>query len=322
MHLFSFFLLVISFFLGDLSIAEEISSINGDIISKRYSFSDIRAVIFDMDGVFRRGFDAIDSSDALISWMEEQAMPGVILTNECRYTLSQLRKDLRHMNIPYPDSWDIYTSALAARDFFQSHLFENKPVFVYVVGGGGLKKALQQVRKESFFVVEEPPEGKPEEYSLYVVFGSVDKIKIWDLENATRWINLGAKVLTTCPDVADPSSKGSSLIGMPHHLLHMIKICAPCTPYSIGKPHPFMVKKAIELLRKKDPSLRDKEILFVGDSLDTDIRTAFEAGIPSALVLSGNTRMEGIGRHAVKPDFIFPSVREILEAFISSKKRR
>lgn len=308
------------FFCGS-SIAENQFSETHSFANESFSsLSSIRAVIFDMDGVFRRGFDAIDFSDSLIKWMEENSINGMILTNECRYTPSQLRKDLHHMNIPYPDSWDIYTSALAARDFFQDHLIESKPIFVYVVGEGGLKKALNQVNRESFFVMEELPEdNKLKKCSLYVVFGSVDRIKIWDLENATKWINAGAKVIMTCPDISDPSSKGSSLIGMPNHLVHMIKMCAPCAPYSIGKPHPFMIKKALQLLREKDPTLQDKEILFVGDSLDTDIRAAFETGIPSALVLSGNTRLEGVSYHAIEANFIFPSVKEILDAFISSK---
>ena len=64
----------------------------------------IRSLILDMDGVLRRGFDVIEGAASLISWMTKNKIPGMILTNECRYTEKQLRAHLNKMKIPYPAS--------------------------------------------------------------------------------------------------------------------------------------------------------------------------------------------------------------------------
>ncbi|MFT4553209.1 MAG: HAD superfamily hydrolase (TIGR01450 family) [Chlamydiales bacterium] len=318
---FLFFLTVFSICSYAAPHAEEAQD-SSDLLSSindRSDLQNIRAVIFDMDGVLRIGYDAIDGANDLINWMDDRGIPAVVLTNECRYTSDELRRDLKHMEISFPDSWGIYTSAMAMRDFFQDHLKITKPVYVYVVGENGIRKASMQVEREGVTFTRDLPDEKLEDLSLYVVFGSVDRIQITDLENATRWIRAGAKVITTCPDVSDPSSKGSTLVGMPNHLVHMIKMYAPCVPYSIGKPHPFMIKEALRLLTEKDKTLEQNEILFVGDTIDTDIRIAFEACIPSALVLSGNTKADAIESNAVQASYVFPSVKELLEVFVESK---
>ena len=82
----------------------------------------IKAVMLDMDGVLRRGFEAIKGSNSLISWMSSKSIPGMIVTNECRYTEDELRLDLKKMGISYPASMPIYTSAMAMRDFFKEKI--------------------------------------------------------------------------------------------------------------------------------------------------------------------------------------------------------
>lgn len=59
------------------------------------------------------------------------------------------------------------------------------------------------------------------------------------------------------------------------------------------------------------------DCLFIGDSLGTDIRTALENGIDSALVMSGTTTPERLARSAVQPNFVFPSIRELHNALVS-----
>jgi len=279
----------------------------------------IRAVIFDMDGVLRCGFDKIEGATEMIKWMDENDVPGLILTNECRYSEAQLREDLRGMGIDYPMLWEIYTSGHSVRDYFQHKVQSNGNIYVYVIGEAGLRQAMGEVSVDNFHIRSVLPAAS-EKDSLYVVFGSVDQIQINDLEHAIKWINAGAKVLTTCPDYSDPSSKGNKLVGMPHHMVHIIKMSAPCIPYSLGKPHPFITQAAIARLQKKEPSLKPHEILFVGDSLDTDIRAAFEGGLSSALVLTGNTRNEGANHYIVQADFIFSSIKELHHSLAESRR--
>ena len=99
--------------------------------------------------------------------------------------------------------------------------------------------------------------------NLYVVIGSKNKILDSDIEEAVKWVRCGAKVVTTCPDIADPGAKGDNALMMPNHILHIIKRLIPCTSYCVGKPNPIMIKKAIDIL-SKDNNIKTEEILFVG----------------------------------------------------------
>lgn len=280
---------------------------------------DIKAIIFDMDGVLRCSYNPLKGASEMIDWMSSKGIPGVILTNECRYTPLTIYEDLRSMGIPIPATWPIYTSALAVRDFFETQKIANGDTYVLVVGEEGIKEAVNQVKRKNVRVCTVLPKYAELKDETFVVFGAVDRIKIADLEAAATWINSGAKVITTCSDISNPSSRGAILVGMPGHMVHMIKIHAPCNPYSLGKPHPFMMRKAMDHLLQINPGLKREEILFVGDSIDTDIRLAFEHGVKSALVLTGNTRLEGVNAHVIKPDYVFTSVNELWRVLSSVK---
>lgn len=117
---------------------------------------------------------------------------------------------------------------------------------------------------------------------LYLIIGTVNKIKIKDLNRVAA----GAKIIITCPDTTEPSSKGDCNLGMPNHMLHMIGYNIKTSSYSTGKPNPIHKDIIMETLKLKLPN----EILFIGETLYTDIRLAEESNFKSCLVLSGNTR--------------------------------
>ena len=50
-----------------------------------------------------------------------------------------------------------------------------------------------------------------------------NKITIKLLQNIMKWAQFNPKVLTTCEDNSDPSSKGDFTLGLPNHLLHLLK---------------------------------------------------------------------------------------------------
>ena len=58
--------------------------------------------------------------------------------------------------------------------------------------------------------------------------------------------------------------------------------------------------------------------MFVGDSLDTDMRTAMENGVDSALVLTGTADLDRVRRSALVPSFIFDSIAHLHQALEAS----
>lgn len=77
-----------------------------------------------------------------------------------------------------------------------------------------------------------------------------------------------------------------------------------------------MMRRAKERMQAHQGALKGKEILFVGDSMNTDIRLGFESGMRTALVLTGNTRADDVKNHVLQPDVVLHSVKDLLAGFL------
>ena len=51
----------------------------------------------------------------------------------------------------------------------------------------------------------------------------------------------------------------------------------------------------------------------IGDTMETDIRGAFEAGLLAYLVLSGSTHLEAVGDYVYQPTRVLQSVADLVE---------
>jgi ribonucleotide monophosphatase NagD (HAD superfamily) len=75
-----------------------------------------------------------------------------------------------------------------------------------------------------------------------------------------------------------------------------------------GKPSALMLQAALDLL-----GLPAERCLMTGDRLETDIRMGSEAGMKTALVLTGATRRSDLAGARVQPDWVLERVDEILQ---------
>ena len=57
------------------------------------------------------------------------------------------------------------------------------------------------------------------------------------------------------------------------------------------------------------------ETIVIGDRLYTDILSGINAGVETALVLTGEATRKDAEESSYKPDYIFPTVRELHEAW-------
>jgi len=267
-----------------------------------------KGIIFDMDGVLRIGSHPVKYANEIIQLMKKQNLPGMISTNECRYTESELRDDLDELGINVPEEWCIYTSGMAVRDYLakkiQKHTDEN--FSIGIIGERGLFETVNELTHlNNCEICDIPPKY---ETRKILIIGTVNKIKISNLEKGLKWIQSGAKVITTCSDVSDPASKGDFNLGMPNHILHLLRYnTIGVKSYSLGKPHPIHA----EHIRKNFSNVDDRELLFVGDTLYTDIQLAEESNFSSCLVLSGNSSKETLKTYIIEPDIIIESIRDL-----------
>lgn len=262
------------------------------------------AVVFDLDGVLRIGSAAVPGANDAVKMLTERGIPFMICTNECRYVPSQIAQMLHDMGVEIPPATPIYTAGLAVRDYLQSKIDRKEALGIGIVGEQGLHHVLSvfgdRIIEEPMQVVNQIGNHPTQQYlKQYLVIGTLNEHSPPVLDKIRKWIHAGAVVITSCCDLSDPSA---ATMGMPNALLQMCGFRA--TPYTTGKPHPIWARAILS----RFPGYAAHEILFVGDTLYTDIRLAEESGFQSALVLCGNTTREALKDSVVSPDHVIESV--------------
>lgn len=276
----------------------------------------IKVVIFDMDGVLRIGNNIVDGAQNIIPDLKNKLnIDSVILTNECRYTNKYLSRNLVNIGVNLCNNSIIYTASNNIANFLEKQLSKSKKIEVVVIGEEGLIHNINKLENYDNLIIHDLKEEEPtiQDGSIfYMIIGTVNKITIKLLQNILKWAEFEPKVLTTCEDNNDPSSKGDFTLGLPNHLLHLLKFNAKLNHYSLGKPNPMIKENVLKKIHNKfNKKIKPNEILFIGDTIYTDIRLALESNFYSLLVLSGNTKEQGINNSIISPDFVLNSVKDL-----------
>lgn len=264
--------------------------------------TDQNAFLLDMDGVIYRDDHIIPGADRLIELFQEKSIPFLFLTNNSMPTAEDLAVKLKHLGFKdlYPRHF--YTSALNTADF----LHETHPnCTAYVVGEAGLSSALQDVKipNDSFaphYVVV--GEGTP----------SMDK-----LTKAHELLEKGARLVVTNPDSWCPSGSNKTRPGA-GALAAYLQTSSGQRPYYLGKPNPYMFSRARRKLESTYSQPRD--VIMIGDTMETDIRGAVEIGIQAYLVLTGSTSLGELNDYVYQPTRVLGSVADLIEEIESGKQ--
>ncbi|MFP4165179.1 MAG: HAD-IIA family hydrolase [Chitinispirillaceae bacterium] len=250
----------------------------------------MKHVISDMDGVIYRGKNLISGAKEFVSELISSQTSFLFLTNNSEQMPLDLKRKLENRGIQGVQECNFITSAMATAAF----LHNQRPAgTVYAIGGGGL---ISELYKAGFSVSESNPD--------YVVVGKTNSFNFQMLKKAITLIMNGAKFIGTNPDVIDPVESGfEPACGS---LLAAIEIATGKKPYIVGKPNSLMMTIALNQL-----GVQANETVMIGDRMDTDIVAGMEAGMKTALVLSGVSSKESLNDFPYKPDYVFENVGEI-----------
>lgn len=149
-----------------------------------------KGIVFDMDGVLRIGKTPIPKASFIIDLMVKYNIPGMISTNECRYTDLELREDLNDIGINIPDNWSIYTAGMAVRDYLKKIINknENKIYNIGIIGERGLFETINSLTISKNCTISDLPSPNKSANNILII-GTVNKIKITTLEKGLKWIN-------------------------------------------------------------------------------------------------------------------------------------
>jgi 4-nitrophenyl phosphatase len=256
--------------------------------------SEIKAVVCDMDGVLWKGDMALAGMAEFFAFLRHRQIPFVLATNNAGKHPHDYVTKLARMGVPNVESWQIVTSSTATADYLTG--IYPQGTRLYVIGNAGLPQVLQ----EAGFVMAEDKVAA-------VVAGIDSEFSYAKAKKATLLIrNDGAAFIGTNPDLTYPSPEG--LIPGAGSIIGMIELATDVQPILIGKPARAMFDVAVQRL-----GTTPHETLMLGDRLDTDIEGGANAGLQTALVLTGVSKLENVT--LVQPDYIFDDLPALIETW-------
>ncbi|MDP9805757.1 NagD protein [Trueperella bonasi] len=249
------------------------------------------AWLIDMDGVLVHEGLALDGAKEFLERLEEKDIPHLILTNNSIFTTRDLSARLASSGLDVPAE-RIWTSALATARFLSGQT-DNKRV--YVLGEAGMTTALYE---EGFIMTSDRPE--------FVVLGETRTYSFEAITKAIRLIQGGARFIATNPDATGPSAEGD--IPATGAVAAMIEKATGRSPFFVGKPNPVMLRNGLNKI-----GAHSEHTSIVGDRMDTDIQAGVETGLTTHLVLTGSTEESEIENFPFRPDYVHPSIAEVIE---------
>lgn len=271
------------------------------------AFTNIRALIIDMDGVLWHGDQPLPELIDFFQTLRDRQLRFILATNNASRTVEQYVNKLAGMGVAV-DRNEILTSSMATASYLAEHT-DPALTRVFVIGESGARQPLIErgFTLTGLYEVNDASGAGTKVGADFVVCG-MDRDLSWDkLATATLNIRAGAKFIGTNPDTTLPTEHG-----MTHGngaILAALQAATGVVPIIIGKPEPPMYQQAIALLGA-DPA----ETIAIGDRLETDILGAVRAGIRSLMVLTGVSSEEDIHATDYQPTWVMPDIRAVTQA--------
>lgn len=249
----------------------------------------IQAFLLDMDGTIYLGKELIPGAVDFVQFLQEQEIPFLFLTNNPSSDAVYYSSKLQQMGIDVSPV-NILTAGAATAIY----LSEETPYRrVFVLGTPSFEAELQRVGMQL------------EDTNPDAVVLSFDKTLTYPkLERACLLLSKGIPYIATNPDRVCPMEYG--YIPDCGAIAALLEAATGRRPLYIGKPEPRFAWMALRKLGT-DPA----HTAMVGDRLYTDMVMAKHAGMPSILVLTGETTPDHLSALVETPDFVVSSVREL-----------
>jgi HAD superfamily hydrolase (TIGR01450 family) len=236
------------------------------------------AYVFDLDGTIYLGEELLPGARALVETLRERGAAVRFVSNNPTRDPEQYAGKLDRLGLPTPVEHIVNTTVTMTRWLLDHH----PGAVVFPIAEAPLKRALEAA---GIRMSEDPAE-------IDIVVSSFDRAfdygKLQIAFDAIRTHGRAALVATNpdrfCPLPGDRGEPDCAAITA------AIEACTGSTcRATVGKPDRAMLDAALRGL-----DIAPADCLVVGDRLGTDIRLGRNAGMPTALVLTGDTQRDDL----------------------------
>ena len=264
----------------------------------------IEGYIFDLDGTIYTGERALPGAVELVAKLRQRGKKILFVSNKPLEPRQAYACKLTRLGIPTPPE-DVLTSAYILGLYLSQH---QSGLNLYVIGE---EKLRAELRNYGLKVVDDLWEQDSTQvldtHGIDAVVVAFDRtLDYRKINTAYQALSRGARFFATNADKACPMpdgtipDAGATIAALEHLSGRKVELVA-------GKPSPLILEIALNLLE-----LPASKCLLVGDRLETDIRMGLEAGMSTALVLSGVSSHLDVNSSNYHPDLVLNDLNEML----------
>jgi len=253
----------------------------------------MKAILFDLDGVFYEGDQAIAGAAEVAAWVKQHNIPHLFLTNTTSKPRTALVEKLATFGITTDES-HLLTPPVAAVKWLD-----------HMGIGGKLALFVSQATRQEFDRFE-IAEGSSEEQVAAVVVGDLGEA--WDfatLNSAFRYLMQKPRPMLIALGMTRYWKAEDGLRLDVGAFVAALQNATGIAPVVTGKPAVAFYQSACEILNVK-PS----EAVMIGDDIKGDIEGAQAAGLKALLVQTGKFQPDDLTL-GIAPDGLLASVCEL-----------
>lgn len=251
---------------------------------------DAELFLLDMDGTLYLGDNVIDGAIEFVNTIARTGRRYIYLTNNSSRSGKDYVPRLNALGFPCR-SEDVFSSGMATA-MYLNEKFPHEPVYPV-----GTKRFMEELESYGVRLSEVSPRAVAVGFDTELTYEKLDK--------AVSFIRKGAAFIAANPDFVCPMPKGEVLPDC-GSICRLISAASDVQPLFIGKPN----RRMIDIISQKT-GVPNGKIAMVGDRLYTDIAAGINAGAISVCVMSGETTEKLLEASDIKPDYVFPSVKEL-----------
>jgi 4-nitrophenyl phosphatase len=251
-----------------------------------------KLVIFDLDGTLYLDGVPFPGVKELIASIREHGIHVAFLTNNSSKSTASYFKKLVGMGLAGHKREVITSTQAAISHILKIH--QNVPFHVL-----GTDDVIGEIEDAGVRVIRDDtvtPGGVLLTYDTALTYEKICQ--------TTALIRKAPVYLATHPDMVCPTQNGP--VPDVGTFIAMFEAATGRRPHVLGKPEADMLLVACDRF-----GVSGKDALMVGDRLYTDIRAGINAGIETALVLTGETTEAMLEQSPLKPEHVLSSVLDI-----------
>jgi phosphoglycolate/pyridoxal phosphate phosphatase family enzyme len=265
----------------------------------------VNGFVFDLDGTIYLGDRTLPGAVECVRELRQRGKRIVFVSNKPLAPRAEYAAKLTRLGIP-TDETEIITSAYV----LACHLAATLPQLVlYVVGE---KYLIDEFKSHGLKVAPEFWDQDPKELldpqGIDAVVVAFDRtLDYRKLNTAYQALRRGARFFATNADKTCPMpggaipDAGATIAALEHISGRKLELLA-------GKPSALMMQVAANML-----GLPPQNCLITGDRLETDVQMGQDAGMQTAVVLTGVSTREMVEQMPIPPNLIIANLTELIE---------